>query len=84
MTGADLPQCNVAICVDDVDSGNVTAVNNGARAIAKLGEMKVAPVSAEMVAGSAPLPEARRDDDLPTASIPKAPTPKVAKRAEAR
>ena len=51
---------------------------------ARLGEMKVAPVSAEMVAGSAPLPETRRDDDLPTASIPKAATPKAAKRAEAR
>ena len=50
---------------------------------ARLGEMKVAPVSAEMVAGSAPLPEARRDDDLPTASIPKTATPKAAKRAEA-
>jgi hypothetical protein len=51
---------------------------------ARLGEMKVAPVSAEMVAGSAPLPEARRDDDLPTASIPKPAAPKSAKRAEAR
>ena len=51
---------------------------------ARLGEMRVAPVSAEMVAGSAPLPETRRDDDLPTASIPKTPAPKPAKRAEAR
>jgi hypothetical protein len=51
---------------------------------ARLGEMKVAPVSAEMVAGTAPLPEARRDDDLPTASIPKTAAPKAAKRAEAR
>ena len=51
---------------------------------ARLGEMKVAPVSAEMVAGPAPLPEARRDDDLPTASIPKVAAPKAAKRAEAR
>jgi hypothetical protein len=49
---------------------------------ARLGEMKVAPVSAEMVGGSAPLPEARRDDDLPTASIPKTAAPKPAKRAE--
>ena len=51
---------------------------------ARLGEMKVAPVSAEMVAGSAPLPEARRDDELPTASIPKTAAPKAAKRAEVR
>ncbi|MEH2558938.1 hypothetical protein V1286_006467 [Bradyrhizobium algeriense] len=51
---------------------------------ARLGEMKVAPVSAEMVAGNAPLPEARRDDDLPTASIPKPAVPKAAKRAEVR
>lgn len=51
---------------------------------ARLGEMKVAPVSAEMVAGRAPLPEVRRDDDLPTASIPKAPAAKAAKRAEVR
>ena len=41
---------------------------------ARLGEMKVAPVSAEMVAD-----EARRDADLPTASIPK---PKALKRVE--
>jgi hypothetical protein len=47
---------------------------------ARLGEMKVAPVSAEMVAAGAPLPETRRDVDLPTASIPK--TSKPAKRAE--
>jgi Protein of unknown function (DUF2865) len=47
---------------------------------ARLGEMKVAPVSAEMVAGSAPPPEPRGDADLPTASIPKS----GAKRAEAR
>jgi hypothetical protein len=44
--------------------------------------MKVAPVSAEMVAASAPLPETRRDVELPTASIPKAAVPKAAKRAE--
>ena len=49
---------------------------------ARLGEMKVAPVSAEMVAGNAPLPETRRDVELPTASIPKAAAPKPAKRAE--
>jgi hypothetical protein len=51
---------------------------------ARLGEMKVAPVSAETVAAGAPLPEARRDADLPTASIPKMVAPKPAKRAEAR
>jgi hypothetical protein len=49
---------------------------------ARLGEMKVAPVSAEMVAGNAPLPETRRDAELPTASIPRAAAPKPAKRAE--
>jgi hypothetical protein len=50
---------------------------------ARLGEMKVAPVSAEMVAAGAPLPETRRDVELPTASIPKAAAAKPAKRAEA-
>jgi len=45
---------------------------------ARLGEMKVAPVSAEMVAANAPLPEASRDAELPTASIPKTVTPKPA------
>jgi len=49
---------------------------------ARLGEMKVAPVSAEMVAATAPLPEARRDIELPTASIPRTAAPKPAKRAE--
>ena len=33
---------------------------------ARLGEMKVAPVSAEMVAASAPIPETSRDVELPT------------------
>jgi hypothetical protein len=47
---------------------------------ARLGEMKVAPVSAETVAGSAPLPETRGDAELPTGSIAKS----GAKRAEAR
>ena len=51
---------------------------------ARLGEMKVAPVSAEMVAANAPLPETGRDVELPTASIPKAVAPKPAKRAEVR
>ena len=49
---------------------------------ARLGEMKVAPVSAEMVAASAPLPETSRDVELPTASIPKAAAPKPLKRVE--
>jgi hypothetical protein len=47
---------------------------------ARLGEMKVAPVSAEMV-GDAPLPEASRDVALPAATMPKAASPR-AKRAE--
>jgi hypothetical protein len=49
---------------------------------ARLGEMKVAPVSAEMVTANAPLPETRRDIELTTGSIPKAATPKPAKRVE--
>jgi hypothetical protein len=49
---------------------------------ARLGEMKVAPVSAEMVAATAPLPEARRDVELPTASIPRAAAPKPLRRVE--
>jgi Protein of unknown function (DUF2865) len=49
---------------------------------ARLGEMKVAPVSAEMVAVNAPMPETRRDIELPTASIPRPAAPKPAKRAE--
>jgi len=49
---------------------------------ARLGEMKVAPVSAEMVAAGAPLPETSRDVELPTASIPKMVAPKPAKRVE--
>jgi len=48
---------------------------------ARLGEMKVAPVSMEMVASEAPLPEANRDVALPATSVPKAASPK-AKRAE--
>ena len=38
---------------------------------ARLGEMKVAPVSAEMVAANAPLPETTRDVVLPATSVPK-------------
>jgi hypothetical protein len=49
---------------------------------ARLGEMKVAPVAAEMVAVDTPLPEANRDIELPTASVPK--TSAKAKRAEVR
>ena len=50
---------------------------------ARLGEMKVAPVSAEMVADNAPLPEASRDVELPTASVPKTiPTKSEARRSE--
>ena len=48
---------------------------------ARLGEMKVAPVSAEMVAANAPLPEASRDVALPATSVPKAVSTR-AKRAE--
>ncbi len=48
---------------------------------ARLGEMKVAPVSAEMVAANAPLPETARDVALPAASMSKAIATR-AKRAE--
>src|SRR5712675_2627359 len=48
---------------------------------ARLGEMKVAPVAAEMVASEAPLPQASRAVALPAASVPKATSPR-AKRAE--
>jgi Protein of unknown function (DUF2865) len=47
---------------------------------ARLGEMKVAPVSAEMVASETPLPETSRDVALPVTPLPKA-SPR-AKRAE--
>jgi hypothetical protein len=49
---------------------------------ARLGEMKVAPVSAEMITPDALLPEASRDVALPTASVPKVVSTR-AKRAEA-
>jgi hypothetical protein len=49
---------------------------------ARLGEMKVAPVSAEMIATNTQLPETKRDVELTTGSIPKAPAAKPAKRAE--
>ena len=49
---------------------------------ARLGEIKVAPVSAEM-AGETVMPEASREVALPAISVPKAVAPKAAKRAEA-
>jgi hypothetical protein len=48
---------------------------------ARLGEMKVAPVAAEMVATEIPLPEASRDVELPVSSVPKT-VPTREKRAE--
>jgi hypothetical protein len=48
---------------------------------ARLGEMKVAPVAAEMVATEIPLPGASRDVELPVSSVPK-PVPTREKRAE--
>jgi hypothetical protein len=50
---------------------------------ARLGEMKVAPVSAEMIANEAPSPDASRDVALPATVVPKTISPK-AKRAEAQ
>ena len=49
---------------------------------ARLGEMKVTPVSAEMVAGDTPLPETSRDVALPATAGPKTVSTR-AKRAEA-
>lgn len=49
---------------------------------ARLGEMKVAPVSAEMVRETV-MPEARREVALPASTVPKSVAPKSAKRAEA-
>ncbi len=49
---------------------------------ARLGEMKVAPVSAEMIATNAPTPETRRNGELTTGSISKAAAPKPLKRVE--
>src|SRR5260370_21452452 len=48
---------------------------------ARLGEMKVAPIAAEMLAGEPRLPEASRDVALPATSVPKAVSPR-AKREE--
>jgi len=50
---------------------------------ARLGEMKVAPVSAEMVRETA-MPEASRDVALPVSSVPNISVPKATKRAEIR
>jgi hypothetical protein len=49
---------------------------------ARLGEMKVAPVAAEITAGDNPMPEAKIDAVPPAAPMPKA-APSRAKRAEA-
>jgi len=48
---------------------------------ARLGEMKVAPVAAEMV-GEIVMPEASRELALPASAAPKTLAPKAAKRAE--
>jgi hypothetical protein len=48
---------------------------------ARLGEMKVAPVAAEMVGEEPPMPETSRDVTLPTSSVPKSSSAK-GKRAE--
>jgi hypothetical protein len=49
---------------------------------ARLGEMKVAPVSAEMIATSTQPAETRRDAEMTTGSIAKPASPKPAKRVE--
>ncbi len=49
---------------------------------ARLGEMKVAPVRAEMIANDAPAPETSRDVAVPVTTVPKAVSSR-AKRAEA-
>ena len=49
---------------------------------ARLGEMKVAPVRAEMIAGDAPTPETSRGVTLPVTTVPKTVSTR-AKRAEA-
>jgi Protein of unknown function (DUF2865) len=49
---------------------------------ARLGEMKVAPVAAEMVANDTPLPEASRALALPATLVPKAAASRPARRAE--
>jgi hypothetical protein len=50
---------------------------------ARLGEMRVAPVSAEMVRETV-MPEASREIPTGTVTVPKTVAPKVAKRAEAQ
>ena len=62
-------------------SGVRTGTGLTADVRARLGEMKVAPVAAEMLANEAPLPEAKRDIALPATSVPKAASSR-AKRAE--
>jgi uncharacterized protein DUF2865 len=49
---------------------------------ARLGEMKVAPVSAEMIADQAPSPETSRDIAPPAVALPKTGTSARAKRAD--
>ncbi|WKA28234.1 DUF2865 domain-containing protein [Bradyrhizobium roseum] len=49
---------------------------------ARLGEMKVAPVSAEMIATNAQSPETKRDGELTTGSISKSGAAKPLKRVE--
>jgi hypothetical protein len=49
---------------------------------ARLGEMRVAPVAADMIASDAPLPETSRDVALPAHTVPKTMSAK-GKRAEA-
>ena len=48
---------------------------------ARLGEMKVAPIAAEMLASETPLPEASRDVALPVTSVPRTVSAR-AKRAD--
>ena len=50
---------------------------------ARLGEMKVAPLAAEMIGSETLLPEASRDVTLPATLVPKATASRKAKRAEA-
>jgi hypothetical protein len=50
---------------------------------ARLGEMKVAPIAAEIAAGESALPEASPVPTLPSSLVPKAAAPSREKRAEA-
>jgi hypothetical protein len=49
---------------------------------ARLGEMKVAPIAAELTTSETPLAEASRDVAWPATLVPKAPASRRAKRAE--